>query len=355
LNLNVHFHMLVPDGVYQHSGRTAGRPQFVRIPAPDRKQLQALVERISERVGRQLQRRGILVREAESSHLELKPEAGEDALPDLQGHSITYRVAFGARQGQKVFTLQTLPPRDPEQEGKEKLAQANGFSLHAGVAAEAGDRPKLERLCRYISRPAISAQRLSVSAQGNIRYALKTPYRDGTTHVMFEPLDFLSRLAALVPAPRVNLTRFHGVFAPHHRWRALIVPGPRDEDRDEPRDHRDEAGEGREAGTQGQRGSAAPSVRIGLDPLLWTPQCLRSRSQQWRRKERDIRRNSAGKWSNWYWLAERTRSWRGSSDQLIGRSGNGSNRLSEKSSGAMPACQRTNERSFYDCGGITGS
>jgi ribosomal protein S27E len=83
LNLNVHFHMLVPDGVYQHSGRTAGRPQFVRIPAPDGKQLQALVERISERVGRQLQRRGILVREAESSHLELEPEAGEDALPDL--------------------------------------------------------------------------------------------------------------------------------------------------------------------------------------------------------------------------------------------------------------------------------
>ncbi len=72
---------------------------------------------------------------------------------------------------------------------------------------------------------------------------------------MFEPLDFLSRLAALVPAPRVNLTRFHGVFAPHHRWRAMIVPGGRDE-------ATDEAGEGREAGTQGQRGSAAPAVRM---------------------------------------------------------------------------------------------
>ena len=38
---------------------------------------------------------------------------------------------------------------------------------------------------------------------------LKTPYRDGTTHVLFEPLDFLARLAALVPSPGVNLTRFH--------------------------------------------------------------------------------------------------------------------------------------------------
>ncbi len=37
---------------------------------------------------------------------------------------------------------------------------------------------------------------------------LKTPYRDGTTHVIFQPLDFIARLAALVPKPRVNLTRF---------------------------------------------------------------------------------------------------------------------------------------------------
>ena len=43
----------------------------------------------------------------------------------------------------------------------------------------------------------------------------KTPYRSGTTHVIFEPLDFIATLAALVPKLRVNLTRFHGVFAPN--------------------------------------------------------------------------------------------------------------------------------------------
>jgi hypothetical protein len=41
---------------------------------------------------------------------------------------------------------------------------------------------------------------------------LKTPYRTGTTHVIFEPLDFIAKLAALVPKPRTNLTRFHGVL-----------------------------------------------------------------------------------------------------------------------------------------------
>jgi Putative transposase len=71
--------------------------------------------------------------------------------------------------------------------------------LHAGVAAEAHQRSTLERLCRYITRPPVAIERLALTPQDNIRYALKTPYRDGTTHVIFEPLDFLARLASLVP------------------------------------------------------------------------------------------------------------------------------------------------------------
>jgi hypothetical protein len=56
---------------------------------------------------------------------------------------------------------------------------------------------------------------------------LKTPYRDGTTHIILEPLDFIARLAALVPKPRVNLTRFHGVFAPNSTLRHHVTPADR--------------------------------------------------------------------------------------------------------------------------------
>ena len=56
---------------------------------------------------------------------------------------------------------------------------------------------------------------------------LKTPYSDGTTHVIFEPLDFIAKLAALVPKPRVNLTRFHGVFAPNSKHRVDVTPAKR--------------------------------------------------------------------------------------------------------------------------------
>jgi hypothetical protein len=115
----------------------------------------------------------------------------------------------GPHQGRKVFTLQTLPACDPDTVGK-----TAGFSLHAGVAVKARERDKLERLCRYITRPAVSEKRLSLTNQGKVRYELKTPCRNGTTHVIFEPLDFIARLAALVPKPGVNLTRYHGVFAP---------------------------------------------------------------------------------------------------------------------------------------------
>ena len=63
--------------------------------------------------------------------------------------------------------------------------------------------------------------------RSDIRYQLKTPYRDGTTHVIFEPLDFIAKLAALVPKPRTNLTRFHGVFAPNSKFRVRVTPAKR--------------------------------------------------------------------------------------------------------------------------------
>ena len=111
---------------------------------------------------------------------------------------------MGPQQGRKVFTLQTLLACDEPFD--DPVGKAAGFSLHAGVAAKAQERKKLGRLCRYISRPAVSEKRLSLTPNGNVQYQLKTPYRDGTTHVIFEPLDFVARLAALVPKPRVNLT-----------------------------------------------------------------------------------------------------------------------------------------------------
>ncbi len=198
--------------------------RFRWVKAPTSPELTQLTHTIAHRVGRYLERQGLLERDVENSYL-ASDAVDDDPMTPLLGHSITYRIAVGSQAGRKVFTLQTLPTSgDPFGDGIGKVA---GSSLHAGVAARADERKKLERLCRYISRPAVSEKRLSLTRGGNVRYQLKTPYRDGTTHVIFEPLDFIARLAALVPKPRVNLTRFHGVFAPNSRHRALVTPAKR--------------------------------------------------------------------------------------------------------------------------------
>ena len=128
--------------------------------------------------------------------------------------------------------IRTIRPLDRPDPGLERVAKANGFSLHAGVSCEGHHKDKRERLCRYISRPAVATPRLSLSSTGKVLYTLKTPYRDGTTQVAFDrgghpSVDFIARLAALVPKPRVNLTRFHGVLAPNHRWRGRVTPAKR--------------------------------------------------------------------------------------------------------------------------------
>ena len=73
----------------------------------------------------------------------------------------------------------------------------------------------------------MSTERLSLTAQGLIHHRLKSPTRDGTIHGVFEPLDFIARLTALVPNPRVNLTRYHSVFAPNHHLREQVTPARR--------------------------------------------------------------------------------------------------------------------------------
>jgi len=80
------------------------------------------------------------------------------------------------------------------------------------------------RLCRYVNRPPIKLERLSLAPDGKVIYALRRRWRDGTSAIQFEPLDFLARLAALVPRPRAHLLTYHGVLAPAAKWREFIVP-----------------------------------------------------------------------------------------------------------------------------------
>ena len=124
----------------------------------------------------------------------------ENPLASLQAASCTYRIALGPRAGQKVLSLRTAVRRD-EKTTRALCADAHGFSLHAGVRCGAHQRKELERLCRYITRPAIANERLKRDGAGDVVLQLKSAWRDGTTHIKMSPLEFMQRLAALVPRP----------------------------------------------------------------------------------------------------------------------------------------------------------
>src|SRR3954469_3099803 len=155
-------------------------------------------------------RTGYLIKEQGVRYL---AQAESDrALTPLQAAACTYRIALGPRAGQKVLSLQTVPSRagDSTQPG---CVNAHGFSLHAAVRCGARQRKELQRLCRYITRPAIADERLKRNPAGQVALQLKRPYRDGTTHIVMSPLELMQRLAALVPRPRLHLIRFHGARA----------------------------------------------------------------------------------------------------------------------------------------------
>ena len=127
-----------------------------------------------------------------------------------------------------------LRPRPPEVDSR----RAERIAFH-GIAAFESARKSAHALLRSAVREGFrtayprdcSCSRSSPIAVARIQclfdFARKTPYRDGTTHVVFEPLDFMARLAALVPNRRVNLTRYHGVFAPNHHLREQVTPARR--------------------------------------------------------------------------------------------------------------------------------
>jgi ribosomal protein S27E len=227
LNLNIHFHILFLDGVYVH--RDNRPPRFQRVKAPDKGELEELVQLISQRVGRCLP--GL----AGTGHRERlagpRPRRGYrcHALPQILGSSISYRIAVGPQQGRKAFMIRTIRPLDRPDPRLERVAKANGFSLHAGVSCEGDQKDKRERLCRYISgRPPCrgsSPTFTELHGQGGLHPEDTVPGWDDPGGLRTG--GFRCALAALVPKPRVNLTRYHGVLAPNHRWRGLVTPARR--------------------------------------------------------------------------------------------------------------------------------
>lgn len=220
LNLNVHVHSLVLDGVFTRPTPTAP-PVFHARPAPADEEIATILEQVHDRVGRRLRRRGRMPEEPSPTD----PVA--EQMPLLAGFasaSIQELLASGPRAGHPVRRLRSAAAVVDEQ--KPRCARLEGFSLHANVAVPAQARDALEHLCRSLLRPPLALERSTDSSQGQLVYELPHPRRDGSTHLLLDPLELIEKLVVLIPAPRFHLLRFHGVLAPHAAWRSEVCPAP---------------------------------------------------------------------------------------------------------------------------------
>ena len=114
---------------------------------------------------------------------------------------------------------------EPEEAKAMQAWEHGGFSVDARVRVEASDRAGLERLLRYCARGPLALERLERDPDEPERlfYHLPKPTADGRVALTLTPLELLSRLAALIPPPRVHRHRYAGVLAPHSPWRAAVT------------------------------------------------------------------------------------------------------------------------------------
>lgn len=197
-----------------------GELRFHRADAPSDADIAALLATIRKRILRHLDRHGLFQDDRADPFSDEAP-----LLATCYATSITHRQTLGKHPGARLHRL-----GDPDAARAEHRAPLQAhidrFDLHAGLtiaAQHAHGRLALEKLLRYCARPPIAQDRLTELPDGRITLALKTSWSDGTTHVIYEPLDLIAKLAALIPRPHKNLILYHGVLAANAAWRKRVV------------------------------------------------------------------------------------------------------------------------------------
>jgi len=220
LNLNVHFHTLALDGAYTSTRGPGQAPRFLPLPPPNADEVARVLAGTARRVRRLLEERA---RDDEDALARDEP-----LVTLLAAASLRARIATGRHRGQpwrRLGDRVELREAEEDPEASARVPQQGGMSLHADVAVPARDRRRLERLCRYVARPALANDRLEERSDGALALRLKTRWRDGTTHILMERKELIERLVPLIPPPRAHQIRYHGILAPGAGQRDRVVPG----------------------------------------------------------------------------------------------------------------------------------
>ena len=187
LNLNLHYHVLVTDGVFALDEKTSS-VRFHSLTRPSELELESIAYETCCAVIGRLRREGLWLDESQEE--DLFPSINENPLAPSYQASLTGRIEFGEKKGHRLCRIysEAKCSKDPS---KKLIGRGQSFNLDAGRVVQANDRAGLERLARYILRPPISSSRLRERADLQIEVKLKSPWGDGTTHIVLSPMDFI--------------------------------------------------------------------------------------------------------------------------------------------------------------------
>jgi len=167
VNLNLHFHALVLDGVYGPPSTATGL-RFHPLGELRDHDVESLAWRIRDRVNRLLAKEGLLEEAGPSS----KDPSPHDSplLAGCYATSVQGGIGLGEKRGAYLPREGRIPGTRFTALYGDRCAEADGFTLHANVRIHGRDRKRLERLCRYMARPALASKRLELLSDGRLPY-----------------------------------------------------------------------------------------------------------------------------------------------------------------------------------------
>jgi hypothetical protein len=246
LGLYVHLHALVSDGCYAREGAGVEAPADTGVVRfwPTRGLDEAHLRRVLERLHADL-----------ADHLDQEPAPVDDAsLACLQ---------LGLPGPVLRALAESPPPQRP------MTASAFGMSLHTATCVDGRDRKQLERVCRYLLRPAFAHDAIVAMPDGQVRIHFKQPSRTGATFTQVPRDTFLARLCALVPPPSFHMVRYYGVLAGRHALREAVAPRSHPDVRDPVQLPLFEARGGLELAAITRVESSGPSRDLSPNRLSW--------------------------------------------------------------------------------------
>ena len=214
LQTDVHIHVLYADGVWEND---PANPVFTPAPPLETVVVQEVLWDAWLRIERQLKKFGWHDKEQDTL-----PER-DPALAALLKAAVQGRQITGNEAGKPLRKERGAGLKVPMPHGR-NCAEFAGYSLHANTRVGELAREQLERLVRYVCRPAIAAGRIEAVDDDHERITLKTTWKDGTSSVIVPMDDLVIRMAAQVPLPRRANLKYGGVFAPNSKLRAAVVP-----------------------------------------------------------------------------------------------------------------------------------